>query len=702
MTDSSDNTEQWNVKFIPFTSSVDTSFWVRYCREKLETIKLSEDPIPLQISYAVNQTRLICTETSLQENSVAPNEQVLVKGRLIGFNTSEAFQKVDKNELLLDSFRTRFQQGEPSALSSVVLLTFADLKNHKVLYWFGVPALLTKPGKSIQAFRQDVLSDSWTVPQRQSLSQQVSRMRRDMLERRSGLPPYFIYSQTSGACLPLSCESYETLTKEENDENLLFGFFDPTGPIAVTPEMNMGWPMRNMVAFLCIHLNLGGKRVHVLSYRNSRLRRITEEDEKRSNEYDESSDLSLIVTIQVPLKEDYDWNDETTETAKEPKYKAVGWELNARSKPGPRLVNLKPLLDSNHLAIQAADLNLKLMKWRMIPDLNVDLLQSTKVLIIGAGTLGCNVARVLLAWGIRKFKMVDYGKVSYSNPVRQSLFTLEDCHHNGGSGKSKAQAAAEALKTIAADVESEGITLSIPMPGHPENEDAIRSSVDSLDQLMQECDVAFLLTDTRESRWLPTLAAAVHDKIMINAALGVDSWLVMRHGGHCNNKKRLGCYFCNDIVAPENSTRNRTLDQQCTVTRPGLAPIAGSLAVEMVVSLLHHPEGLASPAPESSATSFSPTVSGSHATSLGVVPHQVRGSLVSYTTMTPTVPAFPHCTGCSARLIEAYEADKVGTVVKTCESPDGSYLENLSGLTAFRAEAAEKMDDIDDWDEDDE
>jgi len=51
----------------------------------------------------------------------------------------------------------------------------------------------------------------------------------------------------------------------------------------------------------------------------------------------------------------------------------------------------------------------------------------------------------LQAWGVRKITLVDNGRVAMSNPLRQSLYTLEDCL-NGG--EFKAIAAERSLKRI--------------------------------------------------------------------------------------------------------------------------------------------------------------------------------------------------------------------------------------------------------------
>jgi ubiquitin-like modifier-activating enzyme ATG7 len=155
-------------------------------------------------------------------------------------------------------------------------------------------------------------------------------------------------------------------------------------------------------------------------------------------------------------------------------------------------------------------------------------------------------------WGVKKITFVDNGTVSFSNPVRQPLFNFADCL-NGGAPK--AYRAAQALTEIYPGVETAGHLLSVPMAGHPTvDEDATRADFEALQALIREHDAIFLLMDTRESRWLPTVIGKAAGKIVMNAALGFDSYVVMRHGiaGTGSTPADLGCYFCNDVVAPAN------------------------------------------------------------------------------------------------------------------------------------------------------
>lgn len=137
-----------------------------------------------------------------------------------------------------------------------------------------------------------------------------------------------------------------------------------------------------------------------------------------------------------------------------------------------------------------------------------------------------------------------------------------------------------------------------------------------LDECIRECDVLFLVMDSRESRWLPTLLAAVHNKLAITVALGFDNFVIIRHGANPNEQEsigvddigissstfvpsetasnseminrntevpgsKLGCYFCNDVTAPGNSTSDRALDQQCTISRSGISMIASGFFISI-------------------------------------------------------------------------------------------------------------------------
>lgn len=111
-----------------------------------------------------------------------------------------------------------------------------------------------------------------------------------------------------------------------------------------------------------------------------------------------------------------------------------------------------------------------------MPSLNLEVLQNTSCLLLGSGSLGCQVSRNLLSWGFRKITFVDNGTVSYSNPVRQCLFTFED---SKSPDNQKAHVAAKRLQEIFPSVVTRGEKLRIPMPGHAigNNEEAVKEVI---------------------------------------------------------------------------------------------------------------------------------------------------------------------------------------------------------------------------------
>lgn len=285
--------------------------------------------------------------------------------------------------------------------------------------------------------------------------------------------------------------------------------------------------------------HLIGKIINVMALRSSRRTELSE---------------SKIFRILLPESFDIDavqW---------------LGWELNSKGKFAPKMAAMSDSMDPVKLAEGSTYLNLKLMKWRLLPELNLDSIAGQKCLLFGVGTLGCGVARNLLSWGVKHITVVDSGRVSYSNPVRQNLYRHEDALNK----RPKAATAAERLLEICPGAVVKGVSVHIPMPGHNVSESMRAECVEEfsiIDSLVKEHDVLFLLTDSRESRWLPTVLGGAYGKVVMNSALGFDSYLVMRHGTRrapdktepkevegfkCISGGNLGCYFCNDIVAPGN------------------------------------------------------------------------------------------------------------------------------------------------------
>ena len=318
-------------------------------------------------------------------------------------------------------------------------------------------------------------------------------------------------------------------------------------------------------------------------------------------------------------------------------------------------VDLKQMFNSETIAENAVDLNINLMKWRMCPGLNTQIIKEKKYLLIGSGTLGCHVSRCLLGWGARNITFMDNGKVSYSNPVRQSLYNFND----STTENYKAILAPKKLKEIFPLTNSNGFNINIPLPGRTlidekSKEDYIKN-LTLLEEQIKSHDIIFLLTDSRESRWYPTLISKAYNKIVITAAIGFDSFLIMRHGNKENN---LGCYFCTDIVTPSDTSGSRTLDQQCTISRPGVSMICSGLAIELGMSCIN-----------SSLNKGSSDLD---------YPHQIRGNLIDYNMNCFRFSGNRNCVACSENMIRNYLEKRDEFLVNVMNDP--YYIEKISGV----------------------
>lgn len=122
--------------------------------------------------------------------------------------------------------------------------------------------------------------------------------------------------------------------------------------------------------------------------------------------------------------------------------------------------------------------------------------------------------------------------------------------------------------------------------------------------------------------------------------------------------------------------KDRTLDQECTVTRPGVCSSSAAIAVELLVSILQHEKKHEAPA-YYQMTNKTEDVAVPEGI-LGVLPHSVRGYLSTFQNILPATERFSQCIACSEKVLKEYEANGNDFLMKVFDSSE--YLEKITGI----------------------
>lgn len=664
---------QMALQFECWNARVGLDFWTTLYRKSFEEYKGQNTIIDIysfcsmdsnilsfdRDSFSVDQNASSISPLFNDNGNIA--KTFLIKGQLHFFGNINDFKSIDKQKLLNQIKQELILENDDlNNLVRFVMICWADLKKYRFYYQFCFPALIFNPPNTLlnSSIYEYHVTDT-------DFNKEINIKEMEGKENCNVMKfNHLINVQDDIPCIVNTCSisSFHLKDNKSNgkrDENETEKNLEKDSKTETNIKV-FGWALRNLLArnIFKKYKIIGSSKFRIIKSINN-----------------DSIDSLFYKNFE--------------------NYLITGWELNEKGKMAPKMIDLSFYLDPHILAKEASQLNLKLIKWRLIPELDLDSMFKLKCLLIGAGTLGCNVARSLLAWGIYNISFIDNGLISYSNPARQTLFTHKDV------GKSKAIVAAHRLAKIDPNVISKGYQITIPMTGHQIiktnedengklknskkiNENSDRNDKNETDkdeekiiEIIEKHDVLFLLTDSRESRWLPAMLGAAMNKIVITIALGFDSFLVMRHGSN------LGCYFCPEIRAPIDSISGRSLDQQCTVSRPGLSMIASGFGVELLASIIQGDNILQS----------------GRELENGRVPHQIRGFLNCNEIITLRGDKSPFCIACSSKILDKYSQDGWSFIIKACTHQ--GYLEQITGGAELLAEESLKELSFDHYDDKD-
>ncbi len=186
---------------------------------------------------------------------------------------------------------------------------------------------------------------------------------------------------------------------------------------------------------------------------------------------------------------------------------------------------------------------------------------SSRILVVGAGGLGCPLLLYLANTGVGNIGIVDYDKVEMSNLNRQILFTSKDV------GKYKVTQALRVIKKI-----NKNIKVSIFKQ---------KISEKNISDIISKFDIICDGTDDFKTRYLINDYCLKQKKILISAAIS-------KFDGHIFNfnfKKKTPCFRC---FMPEIPRAENNCESEGIMST--LAGMAGTLQANEVINTIINPK----------------------------------------------------------------------------------------------------------------